>query len=150
IVASFRKTTRMSFKDILEAMSLGARQALTVVIASAVVGSIIGVVSLTSFGTVMTSSIQSIGAGSLFLTLFFTMIASMILGMGLPSIPAYIITATMTAPALAGFGVPVLVAHMYVFYFGIFANVTSPVALDAFSGAVLSVGNPMYTGFQAL
>lgn len=150
IVASFRKTTRMSFKDILEAMSLGARQALTVVIACAVVGIIIGVVSLTSFGTVMTSSIQSIGAGSLFLTLFFTMIASMILGMGLPSIPAYIITATMTAPALAGFGVPVLVAHMYVFYFGIFANVTPPVALAAFAGAGLSGGNPMYTGFQAL
>src|SRR5699024_6032430 len=103
-----------------------------------------------SFGTVMTSSIQSIGAGSLFLTLFFTMIASMILGMGLPSIPAYIITATMTAPALAGFGVPVLVAHMYVFYFGIFANVTAPVGLGACAGGGLSGGNPMYTGFQAL
>ncbi len=150
IVASFRKTTRMSIKDVFDAMAMGARQALTVIIACAVVGIIIGVVSLTSFGTVMTSSIQSLGAGSLFLTLFFTMIASMILGMGLPSIPAYIITATMTAPALAAFGVPILVAHMFVFYFGIFANVTPPVALAAFAGAGISGGNPMYTGFQAL
>src|SRR5699024_8663976 len=118
VIASFRKNTRMSITDILEAMALGARQSLTVIIACAVVGVIIGVVSLTSFGTVMTASIQSLGAGSLFLTLFFTMLASMILGMGLPSIPAYIITATMTAPALASFGVPVLVAHMFVFYFG--------------------------------
>src|SRR5699024_2310574 len=119
-------------------------------IACAVVGVIIGVVSLTSFGTVMTSAITSIGAGSLFLTLFFTMIASMLLGMGLPSIPAYIITATMTAPALAEFGIPVLVAHMFVFYFGIFANITPPVALAAFAGAGISGGDPMRTGFTAL
>nr|WP_289039518.1 TRAP transporter permease [uncultured Allobacillus sp.] len=150
IVASFRKTTRMNINDIFEALSMGARQSLAVVIACAVVGIIIGVVSLTSFGTVMTSSIQSLGAGSLFFTLFFTMLASMILGMGLPSIPAYIITATMAAPALAEFGIPVLIAHMFVFYFGIFANVTPPVALAAFAGAGVSGGNPMYTGFQAL
>lgn len=118
--------------------------------ACAVVGIIIGVVTLTSFGTVMSSSITSLGAGSLFLTLFFTMIASMILGMGLPSIPAYIITATMAAPALAAFDIPILVAHMFVFYFGIFANITPPVALAAFAGAGISGGDPMKTGFQAL
>ena len=106
IVASFRKSTRMGFKEILEALADGAKQSLSVMAACAVVGIIIGVVSLTSFGSVMTSSIMSIGAGSLFLTLFFTMIASMILGMGLPSIPAYIITATMAAPALANFDIP--------------------------------------------
>jgi TRAP-type uncharacterized transport system fused permease subunit len=98
----------------------------------------------------MTSSIASLGAGSLFLTLFFTMIASMILGMGLPSIPAYIITATMAAPALAEFGIPILVAHMFVFYFGIFANITPPVALAAFAGAGISGGDPMKTGFTSL
>ncbi|MGM8215429.1 TRAP transporter permease [Bacillaceae bacterium W0354] len=150
IVSWFRSTTRMSIKDILEAMAQGARQSLSVMIACAVVGIIIGVVSLTAFGTVMTSSITSLGAGSLFLTLFFTMLASMVLGMGLPSIPAYIITATMAAPALAEFGIPVLVAHMFVFYFGIFANVTPPVALAAYAGAGISGGDPMKTGFQAL
>ena len=133
VVSSLRKSTRMSIADIFDAMADGARQSLAVMIACAVVGIIIGVVSLTSFGSVMTSSIMSIGAGSLFLTLIFTMLASMILGMGLPSIPAYIITATMAAPALANFDVPVLVAHMFVFYFGLFANITPPVALAAFA-----------------
>lgn len=150
IVAALRKETRMGFKDILAAFDSGARQSLSVMVACAVVGIIIGVVSLTSFGNVMTSSIASLGAGSLFLTLFFTMIASMILGMGLPSIPAYIITATMAAPALAEFGVPILVAHMFVFYFGIFANITPPVALAAFAGAGIAGGDPMKTGFAAL
>lgn len=150
IIASLRKTTRMSFKDILDGLALGAQQALSVMIACAVVGIIIGVVSLTSFGAIMTSAIAGLGAGSLFLTLFFTMIASMVLGMGLPSIPAYIITATMAAPALAEFGVPILLAHMFVFYFGIFANVTPPVALAAFAGAGIADGDPMRTGFQAL
>lgn len=150
IVGAIRKETRMGFKDILAALDSGARQSLSVMVACAVVGIIIGVVSLTSFGNVMTSSIASLGAGSLFLTLFFTMIASMILGMGLPSIPAYIITATMAAPALAEFGIPILVAHMFVFYFGIFANITPPVALAAFAGAGIAGGDPMKTGFAAL
>lgn len=150
VVANLRKSTRMGFKDILDALADGAKQSLSVMAACAVVGIIIGVVSLTSLGSVMTSSIMSIGAGSLFLTLFFTMIASMILGMGLPSIPAYIITATMVAPALANFDIPVLVAHMFVFYFGLFANITPPVALAAFAGAGIAGGDPMRTGFQAL
>jgi len=150
VVAAFRKSTRMGPKEILEALTDGAKQSLSVMSACAVVGIIIGVVSLTSFGSVMTSSIMSIGAGSLFLTLFFTMIASMILGMGLPSIPAYIITATMAAPALANFDIPILVAHMFVFYFGLFANITPPVALAAFAGAGIAGGDPMWTGFLAL
>lgn len=149
LVAQIKKTTRMSFKDILEALEMGAKQSLSVMIACAIVGVIIGVVSLTSFGSVLASAIASLGAGSLLLTMFFTMLASLVLGMGLPSIPAYIITATMAAPALAEYGVPVLVAHMFVFYFGIFANVTPPVALAAFAGAGISGGDPMKTGFAA-
>nr|WP_309100171.1 TRAP transporter permease [Fredinandcohnia onubensis] len=150
IVASFKKTTRMSLKDIITALEDGAKQSLSVMIACAVVGIIIGVVSLTSSGTVITSSIINIGSGSLFLTLFLTMIASLILGMGLPSIPAYLITATMTAPALLDFGIPVLAAHMFVLYFGIFANITPPVALASFAGAGIAGGNPMRTSFHAI
>ncbi len=150
IVSSLRKSTRMSIGDIFEALADGARQSLSVMSACALVGVIIGVVSLTSFGSVMTSSIMSVGAGSLFLTLFFTMRASMLLGMGLPSIPAYIITATMAAPALANFDIPILVAHMFVFYFGLFANITPPVALASFAAAGISGGDPMKTGFQSL
>ena len=150
IVSSLRNSTRMSIGDIFEALADGARQSLSVMSACALVGIIIGVVSLTSFGSVMTSSIMSVGAGSLFLTLFFTMLASMLLGMGLPSIPAYIITATMAAPALANFDIPILVAHMFVFYFGLFANITPPVALASFAAAGISGGDPMKTGFQSL
>ena len=150
VISMLRAETRMSIKDILGALEDGARQSLAVMAACAVVGIIIGVVSLTSFGTVMTSAIVTLGAGSLFLTLILTMLASMVLGMGLPSIPAYIITATMAAPALAGFDIPILSAHMFVFYFGIFANITPPVCLAAFAGAGIAGGDPMKTGFQSL
>ncbi|MBP3946019.1 TRAP transporter permease [Psychrobacter sp. K31L] len=150
VVSMLRKETRMGLSDILGALEDGARQSLAVMAACAVVGIIIGVVSLTSFGTVMTSSIVTLGAGSLFFTLILTMLASMVLGMGLPSIPAYIITATMAAPALAGFDIPILSAHMFVFYFGIFANITPPVCLAAFAGAGISGGDPMKTGFLSL
>jgi TRAP transporter 4TM/12TM fusion protein len=150
VISMLRAETRMSFSDILGALEDGARQSLAVMAACAVVGIIIGVVSLTSFGTVMTSSIVTLGAGSLFFTLILTMLASMVLGMGLPSIPAYIITATMAAPALAGFDIPILSAHMFVFYFGIFANITPPVCLAAFAGAGISGGDPMKTGFLSL
>ena len=150
VISMLRKETRMGFKDILGALEDGARQSLAVMAACAVVGIIIGVVSLTSFGTVMTSSIVTLGAGSLLLTLILTMLASMVLGMGLPSIPAYIITATMAAPALAGFDIPILSAHMFVFYFGVFANITPPVCLAAFAGAGISGGDPMKTGFLSL
>ncbi len=147
LVAALKKNTRMGFKDILGALEDGAKQSLSTIVACGVVGIIIGVVNLTSFGSTLTSAITQLGAGSLFLTLFLTMIASIILGMGLPSIPAYIITATMVAPTLADFGIPILVAHLFVFYFGIFANITPPVALASFAGAGLAGGNPMKTGF---
>ncbi|MDO5652137.1 MAG: TRAP transporter permease [Moraxella sp.] len=150
VISWLRPETRMGFKDIIAALEDGAKQSLSVMAACAVVGVVIGVVNLTSFGTVMTSSIVTLGAGSLFLTLLLTMVASMVLGMGLPSIPAYIITATMAAPALATFDVPILVAHMFVFYFGIFANITPPVALAAFAGAGIAGGDPMKTGWQSL
>lgn len=150
VISWLRPETRMGLKEIVEALEDGAKQSLSVMAACAVVGIVIGVVTLTSFGNVMTSLIVSLGAGSLFFTLILTMMASMVLGMGLPSIPAYIITATMVAPALAGFGVPVIVAHLFVFYFGIFANITPPVALASFAGAGIAGGDPMRTGFLSL
>src|SRR5690606_4366668 len=88
IVSWFRKHTRMRFKDILDALADGTRQALSTIIVCGVVGIIIGVVNLTSFGATLTAAITQLGAGSLFFTLFLTMLASIILGMGLPSIPA--------------------------------------------------------------
>lgn len=150
IVSWFRKHTRMYVKDIIQALETGTRQALSTIVACGVVGVVIGVVNLTGFGSTLTAAITSLGAGSLMLTLILTMLASIVLGLGLPSIPAYIITATMTAPALAEFGVPVLIAHLFVFYFGIFANITPPVALASFAASGLSGGDPMKTSLFSL
>ena len=150
VVSQFRKATRMSIKNILEALEDGARQSLSVMAACAVIGIVIGVLSLTSAATELIGSITGTGEGMLLVTLLLTMVASMVLGMGLPSIPAYIITATIAAPALANIGIPTIVAHLFVFYFGLFANITPPVALASFAGAGIAGGDPMKTGWQSL
>lgn len=149
-VAMLRKTTRLSFKDILDALEDGARSALSVAVACAAVGVIVGVATLTGFGLKLANGIVTIGGESLFLTLVFTMLACIILGMGLPSIPTYIITATMAAPALVQLGIEPFVAHLFVFYFGLFANITPPVSLASFAAAGLSGGDPMRTGFISM
>ena len=150
VVAEFRKSTRMSVKDIFLSLADGAKTAASVAISCAAVGIIVGVVTMTGFGVKLANTIVLIGQGNLLLSLFLTMLASIVLGMGLPSIPTYIITATMAAPALGVLGVPPLVAHMFVFYFGIFANITPPVALASFAAAGLSGASPMKTGFQSM
>lgn len=150
VVAMLRKTTRMSLTDIIDALETGVRQTLGVAIACASVGVIVGVVTLSGFGVTLASAIVALSGGILFWTLVFTMFACLVLGMGLPSIPAYIITATMAAPALTSLGVEPIVAHLFVFYFGLFANITPPVALAAFAAAGISGGSPMRTGFAAL
>lgn len=150
VVAQLRGSTRMSVRGIVQALEDGARMTIGVALACAAVGLIIGVAALTGFGLKLASGIIAIGGANLFLSLVFTMFASIVLGIGLPSIPAYIITVTVAAPALVQLGVEALTAHMFVFYFGIFANLTPPVALAAFAAAGLSGANPMSTGFQAL
>ena len=150
VVACLKPSTRMSVRDILDAFAEGARQTVSVAIACACVGIIVGVSSKTGFGLTMANTIIALGAQSLLFTLVFTMITCMILGMGLPSIPAYIITATIAAPALAKLGIPAIAAHMFAFYFAMFANLTPPVALAAFAAAGLSGGNPMKTGFASV
>ena len=150
IVAAFKKSTRMSFKDVCDAFAEGATQTVAVAIACACVGIIIGVTSKTGFGLTMANTIITLGGKSLIITLVFTMITCMILGMGVPSIPAYIITATVAAPALAKLGIPVISAHLFAFYYAMFANLTPPVALAAFAAAGVSGGDPMRTGFAAV
>ncbi|NCD08165.1 MAG: TRAP transporter permease [Negativicutes bacterium] len=150
IVSQFKASTRMNLKDIVDALADGAKQTVSVAIACACVGIIIGVSSKTGFGLTIANTIISIGEESLLFTLIFTMITCMILGMGLPSIPAYIITATIAAPALSELGIPPAAAHMFSFYFAMFANITPPVALAAFAAAGLSGGDPMKTGVQSV
>ncbi|MEK4027158.1 TRAP transporter permease [Pseudobacillus sp. FSL P4-0506] len=150
VVSWFNKETRMGIKEILGAMEDGVRSALGVAMSCAMVGLIVGVSTLTGLGPKLTQSILVLGQGEMFLTLIFTMIACIVMGMGLPSIPTYIITATMAAPALLELGVAPFVTHMFVFYFGILANVTPPVALAAFAGAGIAGASPNKTGFEAL
>ena len=150
VTAALRKETRMSFKDLCDAFADGAKQTVSVAMACACVGIIIGVISKTGFGLTMANTIINMGQHSLLFTLFFTMVTCMILGMGVPSIPAYIITATIAAPALAKLGIPLVASHLFVFYYAMFANLTPPVALAAFAAAGLSGGDPMKTGFAAV
>lgn len=150
VVSMFRKETRMSLRDIIDAFAEGTRAVVPVAVACAVVGIIIGVVSLTGFGLNMANAIIQLGSTSLLSTLLLTMVTCMILGMGLPSIPAYLITATIAAPALIQLGVPAIAAHMFVFYFAMFANITPPVALASFAASGISGGDPMKTGYQSV
>jgi TRAP transporter 4TM/12TM fusion protein len=150
VIAQMKKNTRMSFKDICDAFADGAKQTVPVAMACACVGIIIGVTSKTGFGLTMANTIISLGHQSLLFTLFFSMVTCMILGMGVPSIPAYIITATIAAPALANLGIPAMAAHLFAFYYAMFANLTPPVALAAFAAAGISGGDPMKTGFAAV
>ena len=150
VVAQLKKDTRMSVKDMIDALANGAKQTVSVAIACACVGIIIGVCSKTGFGLTMANTIIALGGTSILFTLVFTMITCMILGMGLPSIPAYIITAAIAAPALAKLGIAPAAAHMFSFYYAMFANLTPPVALASFAAAGLSGGDPMKTGVASV
>lgn len=150
VVAQLKKETRMSINDMVTALADGAKQTVSVAVACACVGIIIGVCSKTGFGLTMANTIIALGGTSILFTLVFTMITCMILGMGLPSIPAYIITAAIAAPALAKLGIAPAAAHMFSFYYAMFANLTPPVALASFAAAGLSGGDPMKTGFASV
>ncbi|MCR4431663.1 MAG: TRAP transporter permease [Tepidanaerobacteraceae bacterium] len=144
-----RKSTRISLMDIVKGLEQGARSALGVIAATACAGIIIGVVTQTGLGLKLGSTLVGVANGNLFLTLIFTMITSLILGMGVPTTANYVITSTIAAPALLMMKVPVLAAHMFAFYFGIIADVTPPVALAAFAGAGIAKANPLRTGINA-
>lgn len=157
---------KMDIVDCRDAMYDGVRNAIPVAIACGAVGIIVGVATLTGVALEVADAVVTLGQQipipmiQLLVTLFLTMIASIVLGMGLPSIPTYIITSTMAAPILLSLPLfremagsnetAIFIAHMFVFYFGIFANLTPPVALAAYAGAGISGGSPNATGFQAM
>lgn len=149
IASGIKKSTRLSFMDIVEGLAKGARSAITVIAACACAGIIIGVVTQTGLGLKMGSILVNIANGNLLFTLFFTMLTSLVLGIGVPTTANYVITATIAAPALMLLGVPVVAAHMFVFYFGIIADVTPPVALAAVAASGVAKSEPMRTGVQA-
>ena len=148
--ASFlRKSTRMSWRSLLRALEMGAIGSVSVAIATAVVGFIVGVSSLTSLGITLGDNMLAFAHGNLFATLVLTMITAIILGMGMPTTAVYIVGATIAAPALLKLGVAPLAAHLFVFYFGNISNVTPPVALAAFAGAGIAGASPSKVGWTA-
>ena len=150
ICASFlRKSTRMKPIEIVKGLEAGAKNVLGVLVACASAGIIIGVVTKTGVGLKLASALLDFAGGLMLPTLFFTMITALLLGMGVPTTANYVITSTIAAPALLQLGVPMLAAHMFVFYFGIIADVTPPVALAAYAGSAISGGNPLQTGINA-
>jgi len=149
-VGAVRKETRMNLRDIVLALAEGAKAALSVVAATATAGIVVGVVTLTGLGLKFASSLVELSGGIPILTLFFTMVASLVLGMGVPTTANYIITSTMTAPAIVQLGYPVLAAHMFAFYFGILADITPPVALAAFAASAISGASFLRTGIDSV
>ncbi|MFA1818804.1 TRAP transporter permease [Virgibacillus oceani] len=151
IISLFRKDTRMGFKKIIYVLEQGARVALPVIAAVGTAGIIAGVVSITGLGSKFAAGVIALSGGILIFALFFTMIACIILGMGLPTTANYVVTATIAAPILINeFGVAPIAAHMFVFYFGIVADITPPVCLAAYAGAGIARANPFQSGVTAL
>lgn len=145
-----KKDKSFGIKEIFAAFESGGKGAVGVACACACAGMVVGVVTLTGLGLRMAELIVTLAAGRLLPTLFLTMIASIILGMGLPTTAKYIVLATMAVPALIQLEVNLMAAHLFILYFGVVADITPPVALAAYAGAGIAGANSMKTGFQAL
>ena len=144
--ADGRDTLRLAVRALVD----GALHALPVGVACALVGVIIGSLTLTGGATAFAGYIIQIGDDSLFVSLLLTMLTCLVLGMGIPTIPNYIITSSIAAPALLELGVPLIVSHMFVFYFGIMADLTPPVALAAFAAAPIAKETGLKIGVRAV
>ena len=155
VMSMIRKETRLTPKKFIDALETGARNAVGVSIACAMAGLIVGVVVLTGLGLTFANSMVGLAANihndslRLLVILFFCMIASLILGMGVPTTAKYVIMATVTAPVLVHLGVPLIAAHMFVFYFGTDADITPPTGLASYAAAAISRGSPLKTSVVA-
>lgn len=161
IIATFRGQRDMKadlhegLLDLWSGLVTGARNMIGIGIATATAGIIVGAVSQTGVGLVLADVVETISMGNLLLILFFTAILSLILGMGLPTTANYIVVSALLAPVIIQLGqqngllVPLIAVHLFVFYFGIMADVTPPVGLASFAAAAVSGGDPIRTGFQA-
>ncbi|MBE6788890.1 MAG: TRAP transporter fused permease subunit [Ruminococcaceae bacterium] len=134
---------------VVEGFKGGTHGSIGVAAACGVAGIISGVVSMTALGSTLISVIVPLAEKGTFIALFLTMLCCIVLGMGVPTTANYVIMATITAPILIKMGIPVLAAHMFVFYFGIVADITPPVALAAYAGSAIAKSNPLKTGITA-
>jgi TRAP transporter 4TM/12TM fusion protein len=135
--------------NIFEALENGGRSCISVAVACGIAGLIVGCLTVTGLASTVINAIVTISQGKLFLGLFLTMICCIILGMGIPTTATYCIMASTCAPILIQMGVPMICAHFFVFYYGIVADITPPVALAAYAGSAISGGSPMKTGVNA-
>ena len=148
-IAALRSSTRLDMGKLALALRSGAVGALQVAAVCAVAGIVVSVVSITGLGLTLSSILIDLAQGQLWLLLILTMFTSLILGMGLPAAPCYIILAVLAAPAIVQTGVSPIAAHLFVFYFGCLSAVTPPVAVAAYAGAAIAGCNPMRAGFEA-
>ncbi|MBK6323293.1 TRAP transporter permease [Candidatus Aalborgicola defluviihabitans] len=146
---------RDGWGDLIEGLELGARNMIGIGIATACAGIIVGTVSVTGLGLVMTDLVEVVSAGSLIGMLVLVAVVCLILGMGMPTTASYIIVSTLMAPVIVELGsqtglvVPLVAAHMFVFYFGLMADVTPPVGLASFAAAAIAKADPIKTGVTA-
>jgi TRAP transporter 4TM/12TM fusion protein len=148
-VSMFRRDTRLDLHKFLDALESGARSTLTVGIACAVAGIIACVITTTGIGTQLITLVLNASHGIELVAMFLTMITCIVLGMGVPTTANYVIMATTCAPILIKMGMNTLAAHMFVFYFGIVADITPPVALAAYAGSAIAGSRPMKTALNA-
>ena len=149
IIVYIIKNRKFSFKEIMDAMADGAKSACGMICACGTAGIVVGVLNMTGAGIKFASFVVEVANGHLLVALILTMIASLILGMGLPTSASYIICAAVAAPALIDMGLTAIQAHMFVFYFACISAITPPVAMAAYAGATISVSKPMEVGFTA-
>ncbi|MFH1032988.1 MAG: TRAP transporter permease [Pseudomonadota bacterium] len=149
-ISWLKKATRMSLTAVLEAMEKGAKGCLEVALACACAGIVIGCVTQTGLGLKFSGLVIDAAGGSLILSLIFIMAASLVLGMGLTTSAAYILTVILGGPVLVELGVNPLAAHMFVFYYACLSCITPPVALAAFAGAAVAGSKPFATGFESM
>ena len=148
-VGIFNKDNRISFKSIFEALAAGGKGMITVAAACGVAGIIAGTLTMTGLANIMINGIVTLAGDKVIVALFLTMLCCIVLGMGVPTTANYCIMAATCAPILVRMGVPLIAAHFFVFYFGIVADLTPPVALAAYAGAAIAQANPMKTAMTA-
>jgi TRAP transporter 4TM/12TM fusion protein len=150
MVSWFRSDTRMGISEIADALIDGAKSTIVIMASCATAGIVVGVIGATGVGGKFTSLVVSIGSGSIFLSLLLTMVACTILGMGLPTPVAYLLTAVLAGPALTMMGVPLLAAHLFILYYASLSTITPPVAVAAYAAAGIAGDSPMKVGFTAV
>ncbi len=149
VVSMFNKETRITPKRLLEALAAGGQGMITVAVACGVAGIVAGIIGVTGLAYMLFNGIVAVAGNQIIIALFLTMLCCIVLGMGVPTTANYCIMAATCAPILVKMGVPEVAAHFFVFYFGIVADLTPPVALAAYAGAAIAHANPMKTAFTA-